>query len=101
PSCLNGRREIGTEDLSQSPQQRGADWLEVLGGNPIGDVAISQVPDCRGDLVEFMEVGDNSGEHGHQFLLLRDEVVPKQRTYFRRNLEQAVVEQVGGDAGNR
>jgi hypothetical protein len=32
---------------------------------------------------------------------LRNEVVRKQRPHFRRNLEQAVVEQIGSDAGCR
>ncbi len=47
--------------------------LEVLGGTPIGDVALSQVLDRGRDLADLMEVGDRDGEHGRQFLLQHNE----------------------------
>jgi hypothetical protein len=48
-----------------------------------------------------VQVGDRRGEHGHQLLFLLAQVVGEQRPNFGRDLEQAIVEEIGCRARDR
>ena len=51
--------------------------------------------------VEVGEARDDGAQHRHQLLLLLGEIGGEHRAQRRRDLEQAIVEEVGGGGGDR
>jgi hypothetical protein len=50
--------------------------------------------------LDVVQIGDSGAEHLHQLLLLRCEVLRKQRTHARSNREQPITREFGCLSGN-
>ena len=101
PGRFHRRREVGPEALLEGPKQRRADRLVVLRLHSVAGMAAAETFDRGDDLVDLVQIADRRGQHGDQLHLLLPEIVGKHPPHIGGDLEQAVVEQIGGDAGYR
>ena len=70
-------------------------------GHAVAGMAGAQRLDVRHQRIEIVQAADRRGDHRHQLGLLVLQILGKHRTQLRRDLEQAVVEQVGGGVLDR
>ena len=104
PGNLYVRGKCGSETLLERPKEGSSDWRVVLCRNTVAAMPAAEIANGRQDGIQLVETADGRRQHTNQLDLLSGKVGREQRSDFRRDLEEPIVEEIGGfgcDGGNR
>ena len=101
PSVLSVSPAGVAQALLEGPQQRRTNRREMLLVHVVGGMALAECAHGRDQGVQLGQAAHHHAQHGHQLLLLLRHVLRKHAAHHRGDLEQAPVEEIGGDRGDR